>query len=151
MIDRNLAGRELGSVTFPVERGKLRELARALQDEDPVWSDAGAAADAGFTAIPLPPTFTVVADHWRSAGALEAALALGADLGRLLHGEAAWELLAPIRVGDELTATTRVGAITSREGRRGGTMTLASLETEYRDGAGGLVARRRDTLIEREA
>lgn len=90
----------------------------------------------------------MLADHWREDGALSAALALGADLERLLHGEAAWEYVRPIRAGDELTATTRVGEITTREGKRGGTMTLATIETVYVNQRGDRVARRRDTLIE---
>jgi acyl dehydratase len=148
MIDRSLADAELASVTFPIERGKLAELARAFHDDDPIWYSPAAALAAGFASIPTPPTVTVLADHWRDRGALEAALELGADIERLVHGEASFEYLLPIRPGDELTATTRVGDITTREGKRGGTMTLATLETAYVNHRGELVARRHDTLIE---
>jgi acyl dehydratase len=151
MIDPALAGRSLDRVRFPLDRSKLAELARALHDPDPVWHDLEAATAVGFARVPLPPTATVLADHWRDGGALAPALALGADLGRLLHGEAEWEFVAPICVGDELVADARVADIEQREGRRGGTMTLATLETEFRNGAGEVVVRRRDTLIETSA
>jgi hypothetical protein len=139
MIDPQMAGRELGTVTFPVERSKLMELARAFHDDDPLWHDTA------------PPTVTVLADHWREHGALSAAIALGADLERLLHGEAAWEYLVPVRPGDTLTATSRVGEITTREGKRGGAMTLVAIETDFVNQHGELAVRRRDTLIERGA
>jgi hypothetical protein len=51
----------------------------------------------------------------------------------------------------ELTATQRVGGVTTREGRRGGLMTLIDLVTDFTDAAGTLVARRRDTLFEKGA
>src|ERR1700710_2904654 len=98
-----MVGRELGSVRFPVERSKLYELARALHDDDAAWHDPEAARAAGFHGVPPPPTATVLADHWRAGGALAPALALGADLNRLLHGEASWEFLAPVAMGEELT------------------------------------------------
>src|SRR5437870_10123721 len=88
MIDSTITGTDLDTVRFPIERSKLAELARAFHDEDPVWHDVEAATAAGFEAVPVPPTVTVLADHWRRGGALGPALALGADLRRLLHGEA---------------------------------------------------------------
>ena len=148
MIDPAIAGRELGSFRVPIDRSKLAELARAHHDDDPVWYDEAAAADAGFDTIPVPPTVTVLADHWRPGGALGPALAIGADVERLLHGEASWEYLEPITVGDELTATARVTDVAEREGKRGGTMTLVTIQTDFANQHGQLVARRRDTLIE---
>ena len=151
MIDPAIAGTELGSFRFPIDRSKLAELARAHHDDDSAWYDQDAAADAGFETIPVPPTVTVLGDHWRPGGALAAALAIGADLKRLLHGEASWEYLEPITLGDELTATARVTDVGQREGKRGGTMTLVTIQTDFANQHGRLVARRRDTLIETEA
>jgi hypothetical protein len=151
MIDPAISGAELGTVRFPLDRSKLAELARAFGDEEAVWHDREAAAAAGFDGIPVMPTATVIADHWRAGGATAMVDAVGADLRRVLHGEASWELLVPLRAGMELTATQRVGDVTTREGRRGGLMTLIDLVTDFTDAAGTLVARRRDTLIEKGA
>src|ERR1700757_1116692 len=148
VIDPAIAGREVGQVRFPVERSKLVELARSYQDDDPVWYDVEAARAAGFDDIPMPPTLDVLADHWRTGGAAEKVKLIGADLRRILHGEASWEYLAPVHPGDELTARQRVADVTTREGKRGGTMTLVQFETEYTNQHGELVRRRRDTLIE---
>lgn len=148
MLSLDLKGRKLTPVTFPIERSKLAELARALGDDDPVWWSEDAATQAGFDGVPMPPTVWVLADHWRPHGALDQAVELGADLGRLLHGEASWEVLEPIRVGVVLTATSEVADIVEREGARGGRMTLLTLTTRFTDPGGTVVAMRADTLIE---
>lgn len=138
----------LDSVRFPVERSKLMELARTFKDPDPLWHDPAAAAEAGFDSVPVPPTATVLADHWRERGATFHAQAAGLDLPRVLHGEVSWEFLRPVRLGDELTAVSTLAGDKTREGKRGGEMRMVTVETAYTDAAGELVARRRDTLIE---
>ena len=40
MADDSLTGRDLGTMTFPVDRSKVREFARSLGDPDPVYADA---------------------------------------------------------------------------------------------------------------
>jgi hydroxyacyl-ACP dehydratase HTD2-like protein with hotdog domain len=140
--------RELESVTFPIEVSKLRELARTFKEDDPAWFDEDAARAAGFDAVPLPPTATVLADHWRENGATFHARAAGLDLPRVLHGEVAWEFERPLRLGDVLTATSAIVGDETRTGRRGGEMRMVTVETTYADAAGDVVARRRDLLIE---
>ena len=62
-------GQQLGDPwTFPVERGKLRELALALGGPAEVWSDPDVAAGEGFDGVPLLPTATVIGDLWREGG-----------------------------------------------------------------------------------
>jgi len=148
VIHPSIVGMELGEVRFPIERSKLAELARAYGDDDPAWHDAAAAATAGFTTLPLPPTATILGDHWRPGGILALAEQIGADPARLLHGEASWELLAPIEPGEQLTARQRVESVKTREGKRGGTMTIVTLLTEFTNDNGTPVVRRRDALIE---
>ena len=149
MIDPSTVGTELPPVRYPVDRSKALELARALFDHDPVWHDPDAARSAGFADVPMAPTATTLVDPWRPEGALAAANAVGADVTTLLHGEASWEYFLPVRPGDELTAHTRVADVVAREGRRSGTMTMATVETDFVNQAGELAVRRRDVLIER--
>lgn len=146
-----LVGRELGEVRFPIERSKLRELARALHDEDPVWHNPEAAAAAGFDGVPAPPTATTLVAHWTAGGTIGHALALGLDVRRLLHGEAGWTIARPVRLGDELTATSVVADVRRRDGARGGTMTIVTVETTFVDQHGEQVAQLRDTMIETAA
>lgn len=74
--------------------------------------------------------------------------ALGLDLRRVLHGECGWEYFAPVLVGDELTETRRVSNVTSRQGKRGGTMTMVTIETDFTNQRDELVVRQTDILIE---
>jgi acyl dehydratase len=150
MIDPTIVGRRLAEVTFPVERSKVRELARAFGDDDPVWHDQGAAQTAGFGSVPMLPTMTVLDTHWRGGGVAELVEAIGADLARVLHGEAAWEYAAPVRVGDMLTMRQTVADVSRREGKRGGAMTMVTIESEFTNERGEIVVRRTDVLIERE-
>ncbi|MEX2195917.1 MAG: MaoC family dehydratase N-terminal domain-containing protein [Thermoleophilaceae bacterium] len=147
MSHESLIGKDLGGASFPVERGKVRELVRALGDDDPVYTDLEAARAAGFERIPVPPTFTVTLTHW--LGADMGFGALGLDLERVLHGESSWEYLAPVYVGDQLTASRRVSDVTTREGKRGGTMAFITLATEFGNGDGKTVIRQKDLIIER--
>lgn len=146
MADDSLTGRDLGTMTFPVDRSKVREFARSLGDPDPVYTDVEAARSAGFPDIPVPPTFVVSSAHWREEDNMVATL--GLDLRRVLHGECGWEYHGPVVVGDELTASRRVADVTTREGRRGGTMTMVSIETDFTNQRGELVVRQTDVLVE---
>jgi hypothetical protein len=139
---------EFESVRFPLDRSKLAELSRAFHERDPVWHDPAVAVAAGFDGVPTPPTVTVLADHWMADGALSHATRLGLDLQRLLHGEVSWEYQKPLRMGDQLTTSTRAVDRRTREGKRGGTMTLVKLETTFTNQSGELMAVRRDTLVE---
>ncbi|HEX4107357.1 MAG TPA: MaoC family dehydratase N-terminal domain-containing protein [Solirubrobacteraceae bacterium] len=134
--DASLIGTELGVERFPLDRSKLRELAIAVQDEDPIALDG--------RAVPL--NWPVLVQHWRPKGSI--AEALGLDLRRVVHGEVRWEYLAPVGVGEEITARRWVAGVTSREGKRGGTMTLVSVQIDFTRADGTPVARQTDTIIE---
>jgi hypothetical protein len=146
MPDPSQIGLELDSVTFPVERGKVREFVRSLHEDDPVFQDAATAQARGFAAIPVPLTFAMSAFHWRERDA--AIEDLGFDFARLLHGGTAWEYLRPVVVGDELTIRRRVQDVKQRDGKRGGTMTFVTIEAEATDADGEVVMRQTDTLIQ---
>jgi acyl dehydratase len=148
MPDESQIGMELDEVTVCVERGKVREFARALHHEDAVHLDPEAAREAGFDAVAAPLTYGAVAMHWRDRDA--AIEDLGFDFKRLLHGGTAWTYERPLVAGDELTCRRRVGDVKRRDGKRGGSMTFVTVETEFLDGSGEVVLRQEDTLIQTE-
>jgi hypothetical protein len=125
---------------IPIERGKVREFARAAGSDNPAY--------AGPAPV-IPPTFlTTAANFWAPPGEA-AAFDLGFELARVLHGEEEYEFFGPPpRAGQTLSVTHRVGDRWEKEGKRGGTMRFARLVTEYRDEAGDLVAEQRTTVIE---
>jgi hypothetical protein len=126
--------------TMPIERGKVREFARACLDDNPEYAEA--------SDPPVPPTFLTVRNFWMSAATSPLAR-VGLDLHRLLHGGEEYVFHGPPpRAGEELTFRTRVDAVYEKEGRRGGTMTFVETVTEFRDAAGTLRAECRSTAIE---
>lgn len=136
MADANLIGYEYPPYTFPVERGKIREFARAVRDDDPACRD-------GATA---PLTFSAVTGHW----APQRTDVLGLDLRRVLAGGAEWEYLGEIRAGDELTVSSRIADVVHKTGSRGG-MTLIITEHSFVNQRGETVLRQRSTAIELDA
>lgn len=146
---QDMVGAVVGRVVLPVEAGKVREFARSLQDDNPVYRDPEAARAAGFPAVPAPPTYTVVAAHFHEGQA--GVLSLGLDLARVLHGEQEWTYRRTPVVGDVLTGETRVASIETKPGRRGGEMTMIRLETTFTDQAGEVVVTEASTVIETAA
>jgi acyl dehydratase len=94
----------------------------------------------------MPPvTFLQTASHWDDGRGRPH---LPMDLKRVLHGEQEYEFLAPIHAGDVLTAVSTVVDVFEKPGKRGGSMSFAVTETEYRNQQGTLVARARSVSIE---
>lgn len=142
-------GTVLDTVSFEVEAGKVREFARATQTTDPVHTDPDAATAAGFAAVPATATHVVVAGHHRDQRAFVRALGLAIE--RVVVGSVEWEYARPLTAGDRLTGTRRVIEDTTKEGRRGGTMRLVTLETAWVDDTGETAVTQREVLIERSA
>ena len=134
-------------VTMHVERGKIREFARAIKDDNPIYSDEEHAQKT-VGGIPAPPTFTMTLGFWDDGRSRPM---LAYDVRRLLHGEQEFEYLAPIYAGDVLTATGRVSDVFEKAGARGGTMTFGVLETTFTNQRGEKVLISRATLIETAA
>ena len=143
-VDKSFIGRKGEPITMHVERGKIREFARAIKDDDPLYFDeAHAGHEAG--GIMPPVTFLQTISHWDDGRGRPR---IPFDLKRVLHGEQEYEFLAPIRVGDVLTAVSRVLDIYEKPGKRGGSMNFAVTETTYTNQHGTLVARAKHLTIE---
>lgn len=124
---------------IPIERGKIREFARAAQSRNPAYDRPDAV---------IPPTFlTTAANFWSNEPPPLGEL--GFELARLLHGEEEYEFFGPLpRAGQTLTVSSRIGDRWEKEGKRGGMMRFAKVVTEYRDESGTLVVEQRATVIE---
>ncbi|MDT2004028.1 MaoC family dehydratase [Rhodococcus opacus] len=134
-------------VEYDVERGKIREFTRATFTTDPVHTDRNAARTAGFDEAPATLTHTVIAGHQRDQRAFVDSLGLA--LERVVVGSVTWTYLRPLTAGDHVVGTRRVVDDVQREGKRGGTMRIVTLETEYVDADGAPVVRLEEVLIER--
>ena len=144
-VDKSYIGRTGAPVTMHVERGKIREFARAIKDDDPMYFDeAHAEREAG--GIMPPVTFLQTVTHWDNDGSSRVRVPF--DLKRVLHGEQEYEFLEPIHVGDVLTAVSKVLDIYEKPGKRGGSMNFAVTETTYTNQKGRVVARAKHITIE---
>lgn len=142
-MDKSEIGNTSAPITMHIERGKIREFARAIKDDNPVYRDEELAKNVG--GIMSPPTFTMTSTFWDD-GPRRPLLTF--DVRRLLHGEQEFEYLAPLHAGDVLTATTRVADVYEKQGARGGKMTLGILETTFVNQHGEEVLVSRSTVIE---
>ena len=143
-VDRSYIGRTGAPVTMYIERGKIREFARAIKDDDPLYFDEEYARREAGGIMP-PVTFLQTVAHWDDGRGRPH---VSMDLKRALHGEQEYEFFAPIYAGDILTAVSRVTDVYEKQGKRGGAMTFAVTETEFRNARNELVARARQVAIE---
>jgi len=141
VANKDAVGRQGPEFELTVERGKIREFAKATQSGAPGYLDVEDPV--------IPPTFLTSVNFWQPPE--EAALFgnLDIDLRRLLHGEQEYIFRgAPPRAGDKLHARTVVEEIYDKEGKRGGTMTFVVTRTDFTNDDGDLVAQARATAIE---
>jgi acyl dehydratase len=134
-----------------IERGKVEEFARAVHDDNPVHYDETAAAERGFDAVPAPLTFTRTGHfprYWPDGHDEFLPFELGFDPEHTIHGEQEYEYHRPATVGDVLSGDATLEDVYQRDGQRGGTMTFAVFELEYRDRDDEPVLTERATVIE---
>ena len=153
-------GKPVPKQTVVVERGPVSNFAKAVQDPSAVYSDPRAASEAGFDAIPAPPTYSFAMHHWgqfpelqtedSSAHPMLAALGeLMANGGLILHGEQEFTYHQPLTVGQTLTSSGSVKDVYSKEGSGGKAMTFIVTETIWSDPTGEPVVTATMTLIHR--
>src|SRR5262245_52173885 len=117
-INKAVKGKELPPFTVTVERGKIKEFARAIGDTSPFYLDDAVGRASPWGDIIAPPTFaTTFRDESYDSGAF--LRELGTDVSRLLHGEQEFEHYKPIRPGDTLLCRTRVVDVYEKSGRSG--------------------------------
>jgi acyl dehydratase len=118
-------------VTETVEAGHVRRFAAAIGDPNPRWKKEA------------PPTFLV------ALAPVSLHLAEAEEYGKgWLNGGNRFEYLAPVMVGDRITATGRVADVYEKSGSSGNLLFII-FETEYVNESGTTVARLRGTMIRR--
>jgi hypothetical protein len=139
VVDPAALGRIGEPFTMDVERGKIREFARATRSSNPEYDGDRPVA---------PVTFLTTAFFWQDTES-NPWRAVAMDLRRGLHAEQEYVFHGPPpRAGTRLTGRSRIASIYEKQGRRGGTMTFVVMVTEFRDESGRLVAEARMTGLE---
>lgn len=145
---KDLIGLRYDPYTFEVEKGKIRELAEAINDDNPIYYDLEEAKKEGFDGIPIPLTFLQVVDLWGGYSFEEKVEKLKLNPVKILHGEQEYELLKDIYAGDTLTITAEVINVEVKQGSSGG-MDLITTENKYVNQHNELVALSRGVTVHR--
>src|SRR5262245_60807567 len=141
MADKGAVGAVGAEFVLEVERGKIREFAKATHATHPEYFAEDAVS---------PPTFLTTMFFWEDgvpgANPWEK---VKLDQKRGMHAEQEYVFYGPPpRAGTRLHCTSRIAEIFEKEGRRGGKLTFAVMVTEFRDETGKLVAEARLTGVE---
>lgn len=141
---KKIIGKPMSKARVVVERSAVSNFATSVCDDSPVYRDPRAAADAGFGAIPAPPTFSFVMNNWGQFPEIqpddvptgnpmgEVIGPLMAKGGLILHGEQSFEYHRPVVVGDVLLGEGKVVDAYAKESK-GKTMTFVVTETVWKD------------------
>lgn len=160
-VDTSIIGKPTSARRVRVERGPIEFFATALKDDNPIYHDASAAAAAGFSGIPAPPTFSFVMGHQGTraeeqppdpTGGQNPMFAVMGGLmakgGLVLHGEQEFVYHRPIVEGDVLDGEGHITDLYEKESK-GSIMTFIVMETVWRDATGEPVVTERFNLIHR--
>ena len=141
MVDKSIVGTEMGGTTMVVERGKIREFAKAILDDNPAYEADDPA---------VPPTYTMAIAHWPApkGGGGAGFAKLGLDMMRILHAGQEFEYLGEIKEGDKLSTSTKISDVYEKEGKRGGTMLFVTSETTFTNQRGEDVLISRNILVQ---
>lgn len=147
--------RVAGPLQATMTAKESQRYAQAVGDLNPVYFDEAAAQAAGYRTLVCPPTFVEHAlvvgrslDELRVDGLFQADD--GPDLGlkRVMFAGQEWDWLAPVHVGDTITAEQRLAGIEQKSGSKG-PFVLVTWEWTYTDQEGQVVARSRQQGISR--
>jgi acyl dehydratase len=144
-INTSLKGKEFPPYSVTVERGRIKDFARAIGDLNPFYLDDRVGAASEFGDVIAPPTFPITfRDENFDTNAL--LKELGTDVSRILHGEQEFELHRPIRAGETLLCRPRLSDIYEKSGKSG-PMAFIVRETSVTDAKNELVATLRGVTV----
>lgn len=137
---RQAIGSETAPITTEIEKGAIIKFARAIGDDNPLFSDEVGARQGPYGGLVAPPTFL------RSVVSSRMDLPFDLPLERVLDGGSDWEYFEPVRAGDRITAVARLTDIAERTGRLG-VMVIMTIVVTYRNQLDQVAATQTNTLI----
>ena len=100
---------------YAVEREKIREYARAVQNEDPAFFSEEAAAELGYAGLPTPLTFISVFSY-RAQRAFFDDANIGITDRQIVQIDQQVKFMAPIQAGDELQCDVYLHSVRQAHG-----------------------------------
>jgi acyl dehydratase len=142
MPAKELIGEVLSTGSATASAEHVARFAEALGDANARYRGEAAVA---------PPTYPIAFMAQAMAGGAETFQKLELNYATLVHGEQEFEYVRPIRVGESLTLTGRIGDISEKRSSSGAILDFVVLETEARDASEQVVFYSRNVLISRRA
>jgi acyl dehydratase len=143
-FDRSHLGVDYDAGTYPVEKDEVLRYCRAIGETGPIYIDEAAARAAGHPGLLVHPTFCAM--FVRSFGRPDIKLNFGRTS---FHAGEAIDSMAPIHVGDTLTAKTRLKEVYAKTGRSG-TMAFTVWETSFTNQDGQQVVSVLESMVRRD-
>lgn len=144
-VDTSAIGTELSPTRLVVDEGRLRFFAKSIGECNPIFTDRQAAEEAGYPALPVPPTFLFAIELDRP-DPFDWVADLGIDLRHVLHGEQRFGYRTQAYAGDELIARPRIVDVYAK---KGGALEFVVKETSVVRADGELVADLKSVLVVR--
>jgi len=146
-IDKSVIGKEYPPYVVTVERGRIKEFARAIGDLNPFYLDDRVGAASEWGDIIAPPTFaTTFRDETADTSTL--LKDLGTDISRLLHGEQEFEIHRQLKPGESYLCRTRIVEVYEKTGKSG-PMAFVVRETAVTDSSNDIVVTIRHVTVVR--
>jgi acyl dehydratase len=140
--------------TAPEElsRASIRYYARAVGDDNPLYTDEGYARAHGYDGVIAPPTLICDTNQYCDLPRDRNGFAgheWGLDVPgtRLVRGGNTYEFHRPVRPGDVVTAHWQLVDMVERRRRDGTAMLVVTSRASYSDADGNLLATNDETLI----
>ena len=143
-LNRGVVGKEYPPYAITVERGKIKEFARAIGDLNPFYLDDEVGRASAWGDIITPPTFPI--SFRDETGVL--LRDLGTDVSRLLHGEQEFEIFRQLRPGETYLCRSKVLDLYEKTGKSG-PMGFVIRETAVTDADNEIVAKMRSITVVR--
>ena len=139
-----VVGKEHPPYTVTVERGGIKDFARAIGDLNPFYLDDEIGRASEWGDVIAPPTFPI---SFRDESG-DLLRDIGTDVSRLLHGEQEFEIFHQLRPGETYICRSKIVDQYEKTGKTG-PMGFVVRETTVTDKDNEIVAKMRGTTVVR--
>ena len=143
MLDRNLIGKNYGSVIFSVTDQRLKLFAKATGQTDPIFFDHDTAIEKGYNGVVCPPTFLIVVGM-EQKNPFQFLNDLKIKIERMLHAGQEFLYEEMVCVGDTLTMDTE---IVNMYDKKDGLLQFCTLESRFINQNSTHVATLKNTIV----
>ncbi len=136
----DMVGKDLvPPLTFEVEKGAIKRLAEAVDDQNPLYVDAEYAKKSkyGVNIAPLLMVTTLGAPELQAA--LMTKIPVGAKKNGIVKGFDV-DFFHPLKAGDEITVTCKISDVTGKEAKMGFMINITTVR-EFTNQKGEVIAR----------